>query len=429
MKQPADKSDISRRGFFTAAASAIAAPYVVPFSVLGANSPSKRITVGILGMGSRGNSHARGFSSLQNAEVLAVCDPYRSFGEKARNYLNSQSGNSNCKAYQDFREILERDDIDTITIASPENWHAIQTIMAVSRKKDVYCEKAISLTVKEGIAMCDAVRRHGRILQVGTQQRSDQRFRFACELARNGYLGKIKEVRVGVPGGRALPISVPKTPPADLDYDLWLGPAPQTPYNDLKCKFNWYFISDYCAGWIQSWGVHHCDTALWGVPELAQGKVTAEGTAQFPTDGMADTSITWKTKVTSESGIVLSFASNNTPGHGQGCRFIGDNGWVHVTRGGIQAEPKSLLSVITKPHERLYQSRHHLGNFLECVQTRRDPAAPIEAGHKATAITLVADIATRLERKLTWDWSGQQFINDKTANQMLSRPMRAPWQI
>ncbi|MCK4999467.1 MAG: Gfo/Idh/MocA family oxidoreductase [Anaerohalosphaera sp.] len=423
------KNRISRRSFLTATASTLAMPYIVPSKVFGKEAPSNRVTLGIIGLGDRGNYHARSFSKIDNAEVLAVCDPFKSYGLNVQKTIHQWTGQKSCMAYQDFRHVLERKDIDAVVIASPENWHAVQTIMAAASGKDIYCEKAISLTVKEGIAMCDAVRRNGRILQVGTQQRSDSNFRLACELARNGYLGEIKEVRVGVPGGRALPNPVPKAPPADLDYDIWLGPAPKTPYNDLKCRFNWYFMSDYCAGWIQSWGVHHCDIALWGVPEFAEGKVTVEGTAEFPNDGMADTSISWQTKITSQSGKVFSFASNNTPGHGQGCRFIGDKGWVHVRRGGISAEPKSLLSVIAKPEERLYRSAHHQLNFLECVRTRRDPAAPIEAGHKATAISLIADIATRLERKLTWDWSKQQFEEDKAANRMLSRPMRAPWQI
>lgn len=423
------KNKISRRRFMASAASALALPTIVPSTVLGKQAPSNRITLGVIGLGGRGNYHAQSFAKIDNAEVLAICDPFKSYGLNVQKAINQWTGKKNCTVYQDFRHIINCKDIDAVVIASPENWHAVQSIMAVANGKDVYCEKAISLTINEGIAMCDAVRRHGRILQVGTQQRSDGNFRLACELARNGYLGNIKEVRVGVPGGRALPNPVPKQPPADLDYDIWLGPAPNTPYNDLKCRFNWYFMSDYCAGWIQSWGVHHCDIALWGVPEFAQGKVAVEGTAQFPNDGMADTSITWRTKITSESGKVFSFASNDTPGHGQGCRFIGDKGWVHVRRGSISAEPKSLLSVVAKPHERLYRSDHHQLNFLESIRTRRDPAAPIEAGHKATAISLVADIATRLERKLTWDWSKQQFVNDKTANRMLSRPMRAPWQI
>jgi len=296
--------------------------------------------------------------------------------------------------------------------------------------KDVYCEKALSLTVAEGRALCRAVRRYGRVLQVGTQQRSDRRFRMACELALNGYLGKVHTIKVGVPGGRKLPLVPPKDPPPDIDYDIWLGPAPWTPYNDLKCSFNWYFISDYCAGWIQSWGVHHVDIALWGAPQLRKGRVTVEGDAVFPEDGLADTSITWRTKIAADDGTVLSFCSNNEPGHPQGVRFIGDKGWVLVRRGHIQAGPASLLKTALKPADkRLYVSRHHQGNFLECIRTRRDPAAAVETGHLATTATLTADIATRLRKKLTFDWDTERFVKDDAANLMLTRSMRSPWRL
>jgi len=357
-----------------------------------------------------------------------VCDPSKS--KCAKNKAQVDRRYKGCGAYQDFRELLARPDIDAVVVASPENWHALHSIHAVRAGKDVYCEKALSLTVAEGRALCSAVRRYGRVLQVGTQQRSDGRFRLACELALNGYLGKVHTIKVGVPGGRKLPLVPPKDPPPDIDYDIWLGPAPWTPYNDLKCSFNWYFISDYCAGWIQSWGVHHVDIALWGAPQLARGRVTVEGTAKFPEDGLADTSITWRTKITAGDGTVLSFCSNREPGHPQGCRFIGDKGWVLVRRGHIQAAPASLLKTALRPADkRLYVSRHHQGNFLECIRTRRDPASPVEAGHLATTATLIADIATRLRKKLTFDWDTERFVRDDAANLMLTRSMRGPWRV
>jgi predicted dehydrogenase len=425
-----DLKTITRRRFLKASASAMAMPCIIPSSVLGAQAPSNRIALGVIGLGGRGRLHTRTFVNLPGCDVCAVCDPFLSICEKESKFVNEQTGKNNCTAHQDFREILERPDIDAVVIASPENWHALQSIMAVAKGKDVFCEKAISRTVEEGAAMVSAVRRRGRVLQVGTQQRSSRLFRHVCELVRNGYVGKLREVRVGVPRGMALPNKPPMDPPADLNYDLWLGPAPQTPYNELKCQFNWYFMSDYCAGWIESWGVHHCDTALWGAPELGVGMVTIEGTAEFPNDGMADTSISWNTRLTTASGLVLSFADNEVPGHGQGCRFIGDDGWIHVNRSGIWAEPESLPSIrLTSRETRLYKSDHHQSNFLESIRTRRAPAAPIEAGHRATTVTLIADIATRLGRKLTWDWAKQRFINDDGANQMLSRPMRAPWRL
>jgi len=429
---------ITRRRFLAGAAAAAAAPYIVPASALGADgraAPSERIGVGILGLGDRGNAHLK--SLIQNAgvQVLAVCDPFEDKREAARKFAETAYADraargeyKGCLATSDFRQVLARPDVDAIVIAAPEFWHGLMGAGAVAAGKDVYGEKALTLTIAEGRALVSAVRRHARIYQVGTQQRSDRNFRFACELARNGYLGKLQKVEVAVPGGRALPGAMPKPVPPGLDYEMWLGPAPWTPYNDLKCSFNWYFIYDYCVGWIQSWGVHHIDIALWGEPSLAAGQVQVEGTAVFPTDGLANTSVTWNVSVVTPDGLHLHFTDDKAQRHG--CRFEGDKGWVHVVRGGIKAEPESLLKEDLKPSdERLYESNNHHGNFLECIRTRRDPVSPVEAGHAATTLTIVSDIATRLGRKVTWDWQAEKFIGDEAANRYLSRPMRAPWSL
>ena len=271
-------SGLSRRRFL-AAATSVSAPLILPAAVLGRDgsvAPSERIVAGCIGMGSRGSGHANEIAAFPDTQVVATCDVFRSRAEEVRLRLDARyadlqgaGGYQGCTAYQDFRELLARPDIDAITIASPENWHAVMAIEAMKAGKDVYCEKALSLTVAEGRAVCEAARRFGRVFQAGTQQRSDPRFRFACELARNGYLGTVKKVWVGVPGGRSLPVLPEKPVPEDLDYDLWLGPAQFKPYRDGLCSYNWYFVSDYCAGWIQSWGVHHVDIALWGLPALA----------------------------------------------------------------------------------------------------------------------------------------------------------------
>ena len=425
------KSNISRRSFLAGSAAAIVLPTIVPGSALGKDGKtpaSDRIGTGHIGVGGRGSGHVGGFLGRSDAQVLAVADPYKSKG--ASNVARINKKYKGAKAYQDFRELLARDDIDAVVIASPENWHALHSIHAVKAGKDVYCEKAISLTVAEGRAMCKAVRRYGRILQVGTQQRSDARFRLACQLVRNGYLGKVHTVKVGVPGGRQLKTMPAKDAPPDIDYKMWLGPAPWSPYTDQKCSFNWYFMQDYCAGWIQSWGVHHCDIALWGLPQLSKGLIKAAGTAKFPTEGPANTSITWNTKITAADGTVMSFCSNGEPGHPQGVRFEGDKGWIHVRRGSIKAEPASLLqTAFNTSDEKLYVSTNHHNNFFDGIRTRKDPAAPIEAGHRATAISLVADIATRLRREVTFDWDKEKFIKDPAADKMLVRSMTAPWRI
>lgn len=433
------KMPITRRRFLAATA-ALAAPHIIPASVLGRDgsiAPSERIVAGCIGMGSRGSGHVNEIASFNDTQVVATCDVFRSKAETAQQRVESRYADQRnidsykgCTAYQDFRKLLARPDIDAITIASPENWHAVMAIEAMKAGKDVYCEKALSLTVAEGRAVCAAVRRYGRVFQAGTQQRSDPRFRFACELARNGYLGAVKNVWVGVPGGRALPILPVKPVPEDLDYDLWLGPAQLKPYREGLCSYNWYFVSDYCAGWIQSWGVHHMDIALWGMPALATTTLDVEGTATFPDEGTGDCSFAWHTTLTTPDGITLDFCDDRTAKYSHGCRFEGDKGWVHVVRGGIKAEPASLLDVTLKPSdEHLYESRHHMANFVECIRSRRDPAAPVEAVHAATTATLIADIATRLGRKLKWDWRKEQFIGDDAANRLLTRAMRHPWHV
>jgi len=429
---------ITRRRFLAGAAAAAAAPYVVPASALGADgraAPSERIGVGFLGMGGRGNDHLKSLIRNAGVQVLAVCDPFENKREAARKFAETAYADrvakgeyKGCLATSDFRQVLARPDVDAIVIAAPEFWHGLMGAGSVAAGKDVYGEKALTLTIDEGRALVSAVRRHASIYQVGTQQRSDRNFRFACELARNGYLGKLQKVEVAVPGGRALPDAEPKPVPPGLDYEMWLGPAPWTPYNDLKCSYNWYFIYDYCIGWIQSWGVHHIDIALWGQPSLCASTLEVEGTAVFPTDGLANTSVTWNVSAVTPDGLHLHFTDDKAQPHG--CRFEGDKGWVHVVRGGIKAEPELLLKEPFKPSdERLYESRDHHGNFLECIRTRRDPVAPVEGGHAATTLTIVCDIATRLGRKVTWDWKAEKFIGDEAANRYLGRPMRAPWSL
>ncbi|MBM4018493.1 MAG: Gfo/Idh/MocA family oxidoreductase [Planctomycetes bacterium] len=427
---------LSRRRFLACAAGVLAAPYVLPASSVGGEgraAPSARLGMGFLGMGSRGTDHVRTLVQNAGVQVLAVCDPQQPKREAARKHVEQayagqagRGGYKGCASVSDFREVLARADVDAVVIAAPEFWHGLMGAGAVAAGKDVYGEKALTLTVAEGRALVSAVRRHGRIYQVGTQQRSDRNFRFACELARNGYLGKVHTVKVAVPGGRSLPAAEPKPAPPEIDYEMWLGPAPWTPYNDLKCSYNWYFIYDYCVGWIQSWGVHHIDIALWGQPGLCASTLEVEGAAEFPKEGLADTSITWKVQARTPEGLRLVFTDDSGQPHG--CRFEGDKGWVHVVRGGIKAEPESLLkATLGAGEEHLYESKNHHENFLECVRSRRGPAAPVEGAHAATTLTIVCDIATRLGRKLTWDWKAEKFAGDDAANRMLSRPMRAPW--
>jgi len=428
MNQP-----LSRRTFMAVAASALTMPTLIPARALGrdgAVAPSNRIGIGVIGLGDRGNYHLSALSAFKEAQVLAMCDVRGAQAVKVCRGFHEKSGSRDCVATQDFREILARPDIDAVTVAAPENWHAVMSVEAMKAGKDVYCEKALSLTVAEGRAVCEATRRTGRVLQAGTQQRSDSRFRFACELARNGYLGTLHTVTAAVPSGKRL-LKIPPAPvPADVNYDLWLGPAPYKPYRENLCAYNWYFLTDYCAGWIQSWGVHHLDSALWGAPQLMASTLEVEGTAEFLPEGDADVSFGWKVNMTTPEGLRLRFFDDASSPVGHGVRFEGDKGWVHVTRGDIRAEPARLLDVTLRPaDEHLYLSNNHMENFLQCIRSRRDPVASVEACHAATSISLVADIASRTGRRLVWDWSKERFANDYPANRMLQRTLRTPWHV
>jgi predicted dehydrogenase len=278
--------------------------------------------------------------------------------------------------------------------------------------------------------MCEAIRRYGRVFQHGTQQRSDANFRFACELARNGRLGRLRTITASVPASTAGPLRQPVPVPKELDYDLWLGPSPWRPYCGQAGIGHpgWCFRSDYSPGFILTWGVHHLDIAQWGHGTEIGGPVTLEGLGIFPRNSYDDAVLTWHVECTYADGVKIIFPSvNENP---NGVRFEGDEGWVFVRRGGIDAGPKSLLKSVIGPGDvHLYRSRSHAGNFLECVRTRDATVAPVEVAHRSTTIGLVSSIAVRLGRKLHWDPQREAFVNDDEANRMLSRAMRAPWRL
>ncbi|MCY3023122.1 MAG: Gfo/Idh/MocA family oxidoreductase [Planctomycetota bacterium] len=424
---------VSRRRFLAGAATALAAPYVIPSSVFAA-PPSNRFGIGVIGVGGRGGDHLRTCLGRADCQVLAVCDPQQGKRDGCQKTVEAHYASKNggtykgCGSYSDFRELLAHPGIDCIFIASPENWHALHLIGSVKAGKDVYSEKAMTLTHGEGVAVCEAVRRYGRVVQIGMQQRSWGIFRHACELVRNQYIGRLHTIYVAVPGGQALPNAAPKPVPPGLDYDMWLGPAPYTPYNDLKCSFNWYFMSDYCVGWIQSWGIHYLDVAQWGAPSLCTKGLQVEGVATFPTEGLANDSYRWKVNIDTADGIHTVYTDDSQGSHG--VKFIGDKGWVFVHRGGIWSEPASLVKVKIKPdEEHLYEAYDHHQCFFDAVRARKDPSAPVEVGHSGNCLAIVSDAATRLQRKVQWDWTTQRFIKDDEANRMLTRPMRAPWAI
>ena len=437
-KRPHRMTGTTRRQFLAGAA-ALAAPCLVPASALGGRgrvAPGDRIGVGIIGVGGRGGVHVKTLLGMEQAQILAVCDPQRLRRDGRKQQIDKHyaaaAGRAykGCGSHNDFRELLARDDIDAVFGAAVGQWHGLHYVTAARAGKDIYGEKPLTLTAAEGRAVCDAVRRYGTVFQTGLQQRSDPRFRFACELARSGYLGDVRSVKVGVPGGATVPTAPTVPVPDHFDYNLWLGPAPATPFNEVKCRSEafWGHIHDYSLGFMSAWGVHHLDIAQWGAPSLTTGKVQIQGTATFPESGMADTPLTWRVELVAADGVRLSFTDLSE--NAMGCRLEGSKGWVHVNRKEIRAEPASLLTVAIKPSDtRLYASTHHQGNFLDCVRTRGATAMPVDEGHRATLLPILSDIAIRTRRRLTWDWAAERFVGDAEAHRRLRRAMRAPWSL
>lgn len=438
---------IGRRRFVTGAASIAASPWFVPSSALGLGGqvpPSDRINIGMLGVGNRGSSSLRAMFPLPDHQVVAIADCRRQRVLLAQSQVNKHYAQRlgretyrGCEIYNDFRDVLARSDIDVVWGCIPDHWHGVVYSRAIEAGKDVYGEKPVTRWIGDGIKVRDAVRQYGCVFQTGTQQRSDPKFRHACELARNGYLGKVHTIYVGAPGGRSYPAEPPCDPPAGFDYDMWTGPAPLIPFDRKRCEWlAMYMISHYCAGFITNWGVHHLDIAGWGCPEVFQKPFEIEGTGSLPSEGMTDTWISWQTELRWASGLTMSYSNSDNP-HKQGCKFVGDEGWVHVNRKRITAEPASLLDVTLGSDDKpLHTSPSnadpytaHTADLFRSMRTRQDPVSPVEEGHAASTIGNVADIALRLGRKLKWDPTQDRFFGDDEANNMLSRAARSPWTI
>ena len=447
---------IARRTFLKNAASvagAVAAfPYIVPSSALGGAggvAPSNRIVMGCIGTGNQGTNDMNDFLQDKRVQIVAVCDVNRESAgywdnriggrEPAKRIVTEHYARTSapgtykgCRAYEDFRDLLARDDIDAVLVAIPDHWHSIAVIEASKAGKDIYGEKPLSLTIAEGRAMSDAVHRYGRVFQTGSQQRSDHNFRRACELVRNGRIGKLHTVKCGLPGGTP-DISKqghrdkPERVPDGFNYDMWLGPAPYAPYCPARCHVNFRWILDYSGGQVTDWGGHHPDIAQWGMGTENTGPVEIKNAkGEFARDGLYNTAKSFYFECIYKNGVKL-IVSDKVRG---GVTFEGTEGWVWADRGRHDANPKSLLESVIKPDEiHLYQSENHAGNFIDCVISRNEPVAPIETAHRSITISHLGNIAMRLGRDLNWDPDVERFVNDDGADRMLSRTMRSPWRV
>jgi predicted dehydrogenase len=416
----------SRRGFL-AAAGATAAPLVVPASVFGSadTAPNSRIALGMIGVGRMGHLHARLLAERDDVQVLAVCDVEEGRRQAAKQAIEQQyarrSGARRVALYNDFRDLLARKDVDAVVISTPEHWHAIQAIEAVKAGKDVYGEKPMSLTVREGRAMVDAVRRYGRVFQTGSMQRSATEFRVACELVRAGRIGKLQRIMVNV-GKTSADCYLPGEPvPKGLDWDMWLGPAPWRPFNAIICPPSnfpdwpqWRRYRDYSGGQIADWGAHHFDIAQWGMGADGTGPVEV----LLPNEDYAGPTFCYA------SGVMLHANAKKNPG--PACTFFGTDGRIGVNRGTLSVEPKDLMPRGAAVTNRWTYPEHHT-NWLHAIRTRQKPICDVEVGHRSISVSHIGNIALWLNRPLKWDPAKEEFVGDAEANRWLDRPKREPW--
>lgn len=408
--------------------------HVVPAAALGRGgrpAPSNRVVMGCIGLGGQGSGNMGAFLGQSDTQVVAVCDVDRSHLMSAKNRVDQHYNNTDCQAYADFRELLARKDIDAISLATPDHWHAIPAITALNAGMDVYGEKPISHCLMEGRAMADAQKKNSRIWQTGSWQRSQDHFRRACELVRNNRIGKVSRVEVGLPTGSGHGPVQFKDPPPELDYEFWIGPSRWAPYCDERTHWNWRWQLDYGGGQLMDWIGHHADIANWGMGWDNTGPIEVEGTGEYPQEGIWNAATTYYFVAKYRGGAEMHVANGGNKGIRSGTKWIGENGkWVWVDRGGLEANPKELLDEKIGPDEiQLFRSPGHQREFVDSVKSRRPTIAPAETAHRAASIGHLGQIAMLLGRKLHWDPDAETIQEDPAASHMLSTPMRAPWHI
>jgi predicted dehydrogenase len=423
----------SRRQFLAQTVSTLALPMIVPSSVLGRDgtAPSERVTLGVIGAGGRGMTNLGFFLKRSDTQVVAACDVDRAHRTEALKAakLDITAG------YSDFRAVLDRKDIDAVMVTTPDHWHAIMSIAAMKTGKDVYCEKPLASSISESKAVRDVTRAERRVLQCGTHRRSIDRCRFACELVRNGRIGTLKTIQVGVPGefvirGGHTGLEGPTAVPEGFDYPMWLGPAPLAPYTPARCHFNFRWIRDYAPGYITDWGAHFLDIAQWGSGMDGSGpeRISASELGVRDT-GIYDALESFRIHYTYQNGVTVVMATT-TDSTNWGVKFVGDKGHVFMRLGSVTTEPENLMSTKIGADEiHLYKSDDHYGNFIECVRSRKETAASSEIGHRAATMCHLGTIAADLKRELRWDPKLERIENDDEANLQLGRPLRAPWSL
>jgi predicted dehydrogenase len=460
MKKARAHKGISRRSFLKTSLGATAAagfPMIVPSSVLGQFAPSKRINVGAIGVGRISRVHDMpGILQFDRARIVAVCDLDAHRVEDGKKFVNDFYAKKTGKPYDgvtgyaNYHELLANKDIDAVVVSTPDHWHALIGVDAVRAGKDVYLQKPASLTIAEGRALSNAVQASGRILQIGSQQRSTIQFRYAAELVRNGRIGTLQRVEIGLPGDPAGGDKTPAPAPDWFNYEMWLGETPYVYYTVDRVhprtgysRPGWLRCRQFGAGMITGWGAHHIDSAHWGMNTEYTGPVEIWGQAEFPDHGLWDVHGPFKTEANYANGVHMNISGD----YPNGIKFYGSKGCIFVSRGNEQvtksdpvaklndntalasSDPAIIKSTIGPDEIHLYESEDQHGNWLDCIVTRQQPISPAEMGHRACSTCLIHDMAMVLKRKLYWDPVNERFHNDDEANSMLSRPQRAPYRL
>ncbi len=429
-------------------------PTIVPSFVMGKNAPSNRVNIAQIGCGRMGRGDLSSVIRHEKVRFMAVCDldtKRMKDGKKLvlDTYANMGMPNAvDVKMYQDYRELLMDKDIDGVVISTPDHWHSQPAIEAAIAGKDIYLQKPTSLTIMEGRQLSDTVHKNGVIFQIGSQQRSAEQFRYACELVRNGRIGKIHTIKIGLPGDPGGDVEPEMPIPSNLNYDMWLGSTPYVPYTEKGVhpqndygRPGWLRIEQYGAGMITGWGAHHLDIAHWGMGTEYSGPIEVEAEAKFPESGLWNVHGDFLVKAKYANGAEM-IVTGDFP---NGVRFEGDEGWIFVTRGNYQvtdsdpvtfdanrksldaSDPKILTSKIGPDEINLYRSSNHYFNWVDSMISRNQPIAPVEVAHRSCTACLLGHIAMKLPGKLQWDPQKERFINNDTANAMLSRPQRFPY--
>jgi predicted dehydrogenase len=424
---------ISRRKFLKKsgllAGGAIVLPTIIPSCAFGSND---EITIGMIGTGDHGITwNLAAYLKLDECRVIAACDVDSSRVQKAKAIIDERYQSKDCIVYSDFRELLERRDIDAVQISTPDHWHVPITIMAIQKKKDVCCEKP-TLTIDQGRILSDFVTRSDQVYQTSLEDRSIVQYHRMAELVRNGRIGKLQKMRVGLPGAYSQlynfnPDATEQPVPQGFDYDMWLGPAPYAPYTPGRCHYNFRWINDYSGGSLSDWGAHMIDNAQWMNGTEKSGPMDVVGQGWAPETGIYNAFNKFQVTYTYENGVVLDVHSDFVEIYCEGT-----DGWLHVNkwRGTLESSSEEILnSVIGENEIRLYTDESEHSNFLKCIRSRKATYHPVEDMHRTSTMAHIGNIAMRLQRRLKWNPATEEFINDAEANLMRTREEREPWKL